>query len=101
MFPMGGSRFSLDHSPHPFSGRWHQVAGRRINSSRDHRGVDGVNRLFRPRMQRRAPDPNLAAMGIHQGPEVDTLRSALSKAKQAAQERPLKELAHTDACIEP
>ena len=66
---------------------------------------------------RRAPDPDvalevarskvssleaaLAAMGNHQGPEVDALRSALSKAKQAAQERPLKtQLAHTDAFIE-
>ena len=40
-------------------------------------------------------------MGSHQGPEVDALRSALSKAQQAAQERPLKaQLAHADAFIE-
>ena len=52
MFQMGGSRFSVDHSPNPFSGRWHQVAGRQINSSRDQPGVDGVNRVFGPRMQR-------------------------------------------------
>ena len=43
----------------------------------------------------------LAAMGNHHCPEVDALRSALLKAKQAAQERPLKtQLAHTDAFIE-
>ena len=43
----------------------------------------------------------LAAMVNHQGPEVDALRSALSKAKQAAQERPLKvQLAHTAPSIE-
>ena len=43
----------------------------------------------------------LAAMGNHQGPEVDALRSPLSKAKQAARERTLKtQLAHTDAFIE-
>ena len=65
----------------------------------------------------RAPDPDavlvharskvssleaaLTAMGCHQGPEVDALRSALQKAKQAAQERPLKvQLAQTDAFVE-
>ena len=32
----------------------------------------------------------LTSMGSHQGLEVDALRSALSKAKQAAQERPLE-----------
>ena len=40
-------------------------------------------------------------MGSHQGPEVEALRSALTKAKQAAEERPLEvQLAQTDAFIE-
>ena len=32
--------------------RWHQVAGRRISTSRGQFGVDGVNCVFGPRMQR-------------------------------------------------
>ena len=69
-----------------------------------------------PRSNVRAPDPDgalvharskvssleaaLTAMGSHQGPEVDALRSALQKAKQAAQERPLKvQLVGPDRCV--
>ena len=43
----------------------------------------------------------LAAMGSHQGPEVEVLRSSLKKEKHAAEQRPLKvQSAHTDAFIE-
>ena len=118
-FQVGGTRCSVDHGPIQFGGRWHQVAGRRISSSRGPFGVEGVNRVFRPQMQRSHDEHQiqtrrwrfarskvssleaaLAALENHRGPEVDALRSASSKAKQAAQERPLKaQLAHTDAFI--
>ena len=116
MFQMGGSRFSVDHVPNKFSGRWHQVAGRRICSSRD-QGSMASTECSGPECNA-APDPDaalkvarskvssllaaLAAMGTHLGSEKDAHRVVEGEAgKQAAQERPLKaRLAHADAFIE-
>ena len=101
---MVGSRFSVDLDQSRKSGRWnHQVAKQPTSKQEP---IRGRWRQAAPRSNVRAPDPNaaleharsklssleavLTAMGSYQGPEVDALRSALSKAKQAAQERPLK-----------
>ena len=108
--------------PRPNSVRWPMALGRRSSDQQQQGRTRGRWRQPSVGAQnatppRRAPDPDaamevarskfssfeaaLAAMGNHQGPEVDALRSALSKAKQAAKERPLKaQLAHTDAFIE-
>ena len=87
-------------------GRRHQVTVRRVSSSsRGPFRVDRVNRVFGPRVQRRHDVHQIPMrrwrlhgrqstvwrrMGSHQGPEVDALRSASSKARQTAQERPLQ-----------
>ena len=83
--------------PRPNSVRWPMASGRSSSDiqqqQRHTRSRCGVGGSTVESLQ--------SAMGSHQGPEVDALRSALSKAKQAAQERPLKaQLAHTDALIE-
>ena len=45
MFQMGGSKFSVDHGPNQFSGRWHQCSGPECDapttSTRSGRGVGG------------------------------------------------------------
>ena len=104
--------------PRPKSEKWPvATSGIKQPTSKQQEPIRGRWRQPAPRSNVRAPDPDaaleharskvlsleaaLTAMGSHQGPEVDALRSALSKAKQAAQERPLKvQLAQTDAFVE-
>ena len=110
---MVGSKFSVD----PKSEKWPVASsGRKQPTSKQQEPIRGRWRQPAPRSVP-APDPDaalerarskvssleaaLTAMGSHQAPVVDALRSALSKAKQAAQERPLKvQLAQTDAFVE-
>ena len=101
--------------PRPKSEKWPVASSGRKQPTFNQQ--EPTRRQPAPRSNVRAPDPDaalvharskvssleaaLTAMGSHQGPEVDALRSALQKAKQAAQERPLKvQLAQTDAFVE-
>ena len=101
--------------PRPKSEKWPVASSGRQPTFNQQAPTRG--RQPAPRSNVRAPNPDaaleharskvssleaaLTAMGSHQGPEVDALRSALQKAKQAAQERPLKvQLAQTDAFVE-
>ena len=103
--------------PRPKSETWPVASSGRKQPTSKQEPIRGRWRQAAPRSNVRAPDPDaaleharskvssleaaLTAMGSHQGPEVDALRSALSNAKQAAQERPLKvQLAQTDAFVE-
>ena len=107
--------------PRPRAEKWPSAAQKR--SSTDFPSSKKVERWRQPGVQppeaarERGPDPDtvlqearrrvasleaaLQAMGDFQGPEVDVLKNALSRAQQAARTRPLKEqLAQNDTFIQ-
>ena len=107
-FQMGGSRFPWT-TPNSVGGRWHQVAGRRISNSKGQSGVDGVNRVLGPRMQRPHDEHQIQTRRwrLHVGKSPVWRRHwrpwgiiwvqkwtlsvvEKSKAKQAAKERPFE-----------
>ena len=79
-------------------GRWRQPY---VQTPVRERGPDPDTVLQEARRRVVSLEAALQAMGDFQGPEVDVLKNSLSRAKQAAQTRPLKEqLAQNDAFIQ-
>ena len=100
--PMAPGRSSLDQQQQgPVRGRWRQPCVSPQNATPPQRAPDPDTALEVARSKVSSLETALASMGTRQAPEVSALRSALSKAKQAAQERSLKvQLVHTGVFIE-
>ena len=85
----------------PIQSQWRGGAKPSVQTPVRERGPDPDTVLQEARRRVVSLEAALQAMGDFQGPEVDVLKNSLSRAKQAAQTRPVKEqLAQNDAFIQ-